>query len=107
MTRHKNTEVALAAAEQAGVKLKVVGAGPDLARLRERYARAEFLGRVDDRRLIGLYAHCRALVVPAIEEFGITMVEAHAAGRPVLAAAQGGAPGDRHRRGDRRAGQAA
>jgi glycogen synthase len=29
--------------------------------------------------------------VPAIEEFGITMVEAHAAGRPVLAAAQGGA----------------
>ena len=91
VTRHKNTEVALAAADRAGVKVKVVGAGPDLARLRERYARAEFLGRVDDRRLIELYAHCRALVVPAIEEFGITMVEAHAAGRPVLAAAQGGA----------------
>lgn len=91
VTRHKNTEVGLAAADRAGVKMKVVGAGPDLARLRERYAQAEFLGRVDDRRLIELYAHCRALVVPAIEEFGITMVEAHAAGRPVLAAAQSGA----------------
>jgi glycosyltransferase involved in cell wall biosynthesis len=91
VTRHKNTEIALAAAERAGIKIKVVGDGPDLARLRERYRRAEFLGRVDDQRLTELYAHCRALVVPAIEEFGITMVEAHAAGRPVVAAASGGA----------------
>jgi hypothetical protein len=29
--------------------------------------------------------------VPAIEEFGMTMVEAHASGRPVVAAASGGA----------------
>jgi len=33
-----------------------------------------------------LYLCCRALVVPAIEAFGITMVEALAAGRPVIAA---------------------
>jgi glycosyltransferase involved in cell wall biosynthesis len=92
VTRHKNTEIALAAAEMAGVKLKVVGDGPDLARIQRRFGhQAEFLGRVDDQRLIELYAGCRALVVPAIEEFGITMVEAHAAGRPVLAAAAGGA----------------
>ena len=92
VTRHKDTEITLAAAERAGVKLKVVGEGPDLARIQRRFARhAEFLGRVDDQRLIELYAGCRALVVPAIEEFGITMVEAHAAGRPVLAAADGGA----------------
>ena len=91
VTRHKNTEIALAAADRAGVKIKVVGEGPDLPRLRKRFVRAEFLGRVDDRRLIELYARCRALVVPGIEEFGITMVEAHAAGRPVVAAAEGGA----------------
>ncbi len=92
VTPHKDTEIALAAAEKAGVKLKVVGEGPDLARLKRRFGHhAEFLGRVDDQRLTELYAGCRALVVPAIEEFGITMVEAHAAGRPVLAAAQGGA----------------
>jgi glycosyltransferase involved in cell wall biosynthesis len=92
VTRHKNTDIALAAAERAGVKLKVVGEGPDLARIQRRFAQhVEFLGRVDDQRLSELYAGCRALVVPAIEEFGITMVEAHAAGRPVLAAALGGA----------------
>jgi glycosyltransferase involved in cell wall biosynthesis len=91
VTSHKNPELALAAAERAGVRVKVAGDGPDLARLRQRYSRATFLGRVDDRRLVALYARCRALIVPAIEEFGITMVEAHAAGRPVVAAARGGA----------------
>jgi glycosyltransferase involved in cell wall biosynthesis len=91
VTGHKNTEVALAAAERAGVKVKVVGDGPARARLERRFRGATFVGRVDDRRLVHLYAGCRALVVPAIEEFGITMVEAHAAGRPVVAAARGGA----------------
>jgi hypothetical protein len=32
--RHKNTELALAAAARAGVKIKVVGDGPDVVRLR-------------------------------------------------------------------------
>jgi glycosyltransferase involved in cell wall biosynthesis len=91
VTGHKNPELALAAAERAGVKVKVAGDGPELARLRQRYTGATFLGRVDDSRLIELYAGCRALIVPAIEEFGITMVEAHAAGRPVVAAGRGGA----------------
>lgn len=91
VTRHKNTEVALAAAERAGVTIKVAGEGPDLDRLRTRYRRADFLGRVDDRRLADLYAGCRTLIVPAVEEFGITIVEALAAGRPVVAAAGGGA----------------
>jgi glycosyltransferase involved in cell wall biosynthesis len=91
VTGHKNVEVALAAAERAGVKIKVVGDGPDLARLRQRFRHATFLGRVGDHRLVEIYAGCRALVVPAIEEFGITMVEAHAAGRPVVAAGRGGA----------------
>jgi glycosyltransferase involved in cell wall biosynthesis len=91
LTHHKNPEVALAAAERAGVPVRVVGDGPELARLRRRFTRAHFLGRVDDHTLVELYARCRALVVPAIEEFGITMVEAHAAGRPVVAAGRGGA----------------
>jgi glycosyltransferase involved in cell wall biosynthesis len=91
VTRHKNPELALAAAERAGVQVKVAGDGPELARLRQRFTRATFLGRVDDRRLAELYTTCRALISPAIEEFGITMVEAQAAGRPVVAAARGGA----------------
>jgi glycosyltransferase involved in cell wall biosynthesis len=91
VTRHKNLELALEGAARAGVRLQVAGDGPDLERLRRRYPTADFLGRITDEQLIRRYAQCRALVVPAVEEFGITMVEAHAAGRPVLAAARGGA----------------
>jgi glycosyltransferase involved in cell wall biosynthesis len=91
ITRHKNLEVALAAAERAGVRVEVVGDGPDRERLRGRFSGVDFLGRLGDAELIDRYARCRALIVPAIEEFGITMVEAHAAGRPVVAAARGGA----------------
>ena len=48
-------------------------------------------GRASDAELAELYAGARAVVVPSMEEFGITAVEAQAAGRPVVAAAAGGA----------------
>lgn len=92
LTRHKRVEVALEAASRAGRPIKVVGTGPELPRLRARYASvAEFLGRVDDTELARLYASALALVVPGVEEFGIAAVEAQAAGRPVLAVGAGGA----------------
>jgi glycosyltransferase involved in cell wall biosynthesis len=89
---HKRVEVALEAARLAGKPIKVVGEGPDLARLEERYGGpgVEFLGNVADSRLTDLYARCVALVVPNIEEFGIAAVEAQAAGRPVVAVNRGG-----------------
>ncbi len=89
---HKRVEVALKAAELANRPIKIVGEGPDLARLRELYDRpdVEFLGNVSDARLADLYSRCIALVVPNIEEFGIAAVEAQAAGRPVVAVNRGG-----------------
>ena len=92
LVRHKRPEVAIQAAVAAGRRIKVVGTGPELGRLRERYGgHAEFLGRVDDVRLARLYAEAAALVVPNVEEFGIAAVEAQAAGRPVVAIDAGGA----------------
>jgi glycosyltransferase involved in cell wall biosynthesis len=89
---HKRIELAAQAAAEAGQRLKVVGGGPELPRLREKYRSAvEFLGRVQDDELVELYSHARALVLPSVEEFGIAAVEAQAAGRPVIAAAAGGA----------------
>jgi len=91
LLRHKQVEVALEAARQAQTPIKIVGGGADQARLKAKYAgSAEFLGRVDDEQLAALYASCRALIVPNIEEFGITAVEAQASGRPVIAADGGG-----------------
>jgi glycosyltransferase involved in cell wall biosynthesis len=92
LVSHKRVEIALEAAQRAGKPIKVVGSGPELKRLRTLYgATTDFLGRVPERDLVELYARCRALVVPNIEEFGIAAVEAQAAGRPVLAATLGGA----------------
>lgn len=91
LLRHKQVELALQAAEAAGVPIKVVGAGPDAARLKAAYRDADFLGRISDAELAGVYARCRALVMPNVEEFGIAAVEAQAAGRPVLAVDAGGA----------------
>jgi glycosyltransferase involved in cell wall biosynthesis len=88
---HKRLRVALAAARLARAPIRVVGSGPDLEALRREHPEAEFLGRVDDAALAELYARARAVVVPSMEEFGITAVEAQAAGRPVIAAAAGGA----------------
>jgi glycosyltransferase involved in cell wall biosynthesis len=88
---HKRLDVALAAARRARTPIRVAGNGPDYAALSAAYPEAEFLGRVSDADLVELYAAARAVVVPSVEEFGITAVEAQAAGRPVIAAAAGGA----------------
>jgi glycosyltransferase involved in cell wall biosynthesis len=91
LVRHKRVEVALEAARKAGVKLKLVGTGPDIDRLRAEYAgTGEFLGRVSDEELAAIYTGAQALVVPNAEEFGIAAVEAQAAGRPVIALDRGG-----------------
>jgi glycosyltransferase involved in cell wall biosynthesis len=91
LVRHKRVHVALEAARRARVPIRVVGSGPDHAALRAAYPEAEFLGRASDEDLVELYASARAVIVPSMEEFGITAVEAQAAGRPVIAAAAGGA----------------
>jgi glycosyltransferase involved in cell wall biosynthesis len=91
LVAHKRPELALEAARRARRRLVVVGTGPELHRLHAEYgATAEFVGRVDDATLAKLYARSRALVVPNVEEFGITAVEAQAAGRPVIGVDAGG-----------------
>jgi glycosyltransferase involved in cell wall biosynthesis len=91
LVSHKRPAVALEAAHLSGSPIVVVGDGPDLSALRARFPRARFVGRIDDRELADVYARCRALVLPNVEEFGIAAVEAQAAGRPVLGLAKGGA----------------
>jgi glycosyltransferase involved in cell wall biosynthesis len=91
LVAHKRVHVALAAARKAGVPIRIVGSGPEHAALAAAHPEAEFVGRVPDARIAELYASALAVIVPSQEEFGITAVEAQAAGRPVIAAAAGGA----------------
>ena len=90
LVAHKRVGVALEASRLANAKIVVVGDGPERFRLRRAYPSARFMGRIGDRQLADVYARCRALVVPNVEEFGIAAVEAQAAGRPVVAIAAGG-----------------
>jgi glycosyltransferase involved in cell wall biosynthesis len=91
LVRHKRVHIALEAARRAHRPMTVVGTGPEQAALEEAYPEATFYGRAGDAELVSLYACARAVVVPSLEEFGITAVEAQAAGRPVIAPAAGGA----------------
>jgi glycosyltransferase involved in cell wall biosynthesis len=91
LVAHKRLRVALEAARRAGAPIRIVGSGPDHDALQAAYPEAEFLGRAEDEQIATLYAGARAVVVPSMEEFGIVAVEAQAAGRPVVAAAAGGA----------------
>lgn len=89
---YKRVDLIVRAATRAGLGLDVVGVGPCLRRLREIAGpTVTFHGRVDDRTLKELLEGCRALCVAATEDFGIAPVEAGAAGKPVVAYADGGA----------------
>jgi glycosyltransferase involved in cell wall biosynthesis len=88
---HKRIDVAVRAFNALRRPLVVVGNGPDYRRLRRLAGPAvTFTGRVSDAEAAALLASARALVVTATEEFGIAAVEAQAAGRPVVALAEGG-----------------
>jgi lipopolysaccharide/colanic/teichoic acid biosynthesis glycosyltransferase/glycosyltransferase involved in cell wall biosynthesis len=89
---NKRVDLALRAFEGRPERLVVVGEGPERARL-ERLAgpNTTLLSRVDEGELAALFARCRALLHTGIDDFGMVMVEALAAGRPVLACAEGGA----------------
>lgn len=89
---YKRIDLAVRAATQLGVPLKVGGKGRDLERLKEIAGpTVEFLGYVVDDDLPDLMARCKAFIFPGLEDFGITPVQAQAAGRPVIAYAGGGA----------------
>ena len=89
---YKRIDLAVQAATELGVRLKIAGAGRDRQRLESLAGdNVEFLGFVPEAELPRLTARCKALVFPGLEDFGITPVQAHAAGKPVIALGAGGA----------------
>jgi len=92
----KGIEMAVEAAKKLGVPLKVVGEPAGLAWLGKDMKKnnnkwVEFVGRVSDEELYSYYGKCRGFLALAFDEdFGITPVEAMAAGRPVIAFRGGG-----------------
>ena len=89
---YKRVDLAVDAATRAGIALDVVGTGPMFDDLRRRAGpTVAFHGRLPDGEVTDLMESCRAFLLPGEEDFGITPVEANAAGKPVVAFARGGA----------------
>lgn len=81
------------AADHLGFKLKIVGEAVGFSKVKENLEkmRVELLGRVNDDELAKLYAKAKGFIALAKDEdFGMTVVEAQAAGTPVLAFNGGG-----------------
>ncbi len=90
---YKRIDLAVEACSKLGIPLKVAGSGRDRERLESLAGPSvEFLGFVPDEDLPRLMAECKAFLFPGLEDFGITPVQAMAAGRPVIAFNGGGAP---------------
>lgn len=88
----KRVELAIAAFTELNWPLVVAGTGRSRAALEASApGNVRFVGHVADDELPDLMAGARALICPAEEDFGIALVEAMAAGTPVVALAKGGA----------------
>jgi glycosyltransferase involved in cell wall biosynthesis len=89
---YKRIDIAIEACNALQVPLIIIGSGRDLERLKKMSGPTiRFMGRLSDEEVLRYYTHCRAFLFPGEEDFGITPLEAQAAGRPVIAYGAGGA----------------
>jgi glycosyltransferase involved in cell wall biosynthesis len=89
---YKRADVAIEACNRLGRRLRIVGEGEQYKTLRRLVGPSiTFCGPLSDQELHEQYAHCRALIFPGEEDFGIVPVEAMSFGRPVIAYGRGGA----------------
>jgi glycosyltransferase involved in cell wall biosynthesis len=89
---YKRVDLAVAAAERAGLPLTIVGDGPERERLEALAgASVRFLGWRTNEEIRDLYRRSVATILPGEEDFGIVPLEAQACGRPVVALGRGGA----------------
>lgn len=92
MVPYKRPDLAVEAFNANGLPLTMVGTGSMLKKLKA-IARPNitFIDRLDFASLRHAFARCRAFIMTAEEDFGITPVECMASGRPVIAYGRGGA----------------
>lgn len=89
---YKNVDKAIeAVAQLPNERLVIVGDGPERAALTENLpTNVRLVSGISDEELRWLYARSRALVAPSHEDFGLTVIEAAAWGKPSIALRAGG-----------------
>jgi glycosyltransferase involved in cell wall biosynthesis len=89
---YKRVDLVIETFNRLNLPLLIVGTGSEERRLK-RMAKKNiaFAGFVSEEELVDYYRSAKALIFPQEEDFGITAVEAQAAGIPVIAYKSGGA----------------
>ena len=89
---YKRLDLAVDAFNQLNLPFFVIGEGQDAKRLKEMAkTNIHFEGWLDNTQIRSYFARCRAFIFCGEEDFGITLLEAQAMGRPVIALGRGGA----------------
>lgn len=89
---YKRVDLAIEACKQLNRKLIIVGKGSLERKLSKNAgSTVQFFRDLTDFQLSQYYMHCRALIFPGEEDFGITPVEAQFFGKPVIFYNKGGA----------------
>lgn len=88
---YKRVDLTVAAFTRLGLPLMVIGDGAERSQLEQSAGpNIQFLGYQSNAAVTDYMERCKAFVFPAEEDFGITPVEAQAAGAPVIAYGRGG-----------------
>lgn len=92
LINYKKCDIIIQAFNELKLPLRVVGFGPDEAKLRRMAGKnIQFAVVKTDIALVEEYQSAKALIFPAEEDFGIVPIEAMACGTPVIAFYRGGA----------------
>jgi glycosyltransferase involved in cell wall biosynthesis len=89
---YKRIDLAVSAFTALNKRLIVIGAGTAAEDLKSLAGpTVEFMGRLSDEDVERYVSHCRALIFPGEEDFGMAPLEVASAGKPTIAFAAGGA----------------
>jgi len=92
LVAHKRMGLVIEAFSKLNLPLKIIGEGPERKRLQKQATtNIEFLGYQSDETVAQILANARGFICAAEEDFGIAIVEAQAAGCPVIVYQAGGA----------------
>ena len=88
---YKKVDLVVDAFNRLGYPLVIVGKGVQADEIKARANKnITFMSGLSAEELADVYAGCRAFIFPQHEDYGITPLEANAAGRPVIAYQAGG-----------------
>lgn len=84
---YKRIDIAIRAAQKLNRNVVIIGTGSELERLKRIAGNTPsiyFAGHLTDAEVVGYYQRCTGFLFPGEEDFGLTALEAMAAGRPPI-----------------------